>query len=192
MTKDEILQAAAQIFRLKGFHAASMQDIADAVQLRKASLYHHVTSKQEILVDLLDHAMDLLIARAEEIHAQPAGPAERLRMAVHSYLGTLIENRDLAAVLLLEYRSLEPEFRARHQPRRDEYEYLWREIVAALVKENGNQDVDVPLIVRTILGGINWSITWYQPGGQYTGAEIADRMADFFIAGLMRPGGEHE
>lgn len=192
MTKDEILQAAAQIFRLKGFHAASMQDIADAVQLRKASLYHHVTSKQEILVDLLDQAMDLLIARLAEIHAQPADPAERLRMAIHSYLETIIENRDLASVLLLEYRSLEPEFRARHQPRRDEYEHLWREIVVALVEENGNHHVDVPLIVRTILGAINWSITWFQADGQFSGAEIADRMADFFVAGLAQPGEVYE
>ena len=60
MTRDEILDAAAQIFRVKGFHASSMQDIAQAVNLQKASLYHHVSSKQEILLALLDRAIDLL------------------------------------------------------------------------------------------------------------------------------------
>jgi AcrR family transcriptional regulator len=60
MTRDEILLAAAQIFSQKGFHATSMQDIAQAVNLQKASLYHHVTSKQEILVEVLDRALDLL------------------------------------------------------------------------------------------------------------------------------------
>jgi len=60
MTKEEILDAAAQIFRLKGYHATSMQDIAGAVNLQKASLYHHVSSKQEILLDLLDQGLELL------------------------------------------------------------------------------------------------------------------------------------
>ncbi|MGB9586500.1 MAG: TetR/AcrR family transcriptional regulator, partial [Anaerolineales bacterium] len=61
MTRDDILDAAAQIFRQKGYHAASMQDIANAVQLQKASLYYHVNSKQEILLMILDRALDILI-----------------------------------------------------------------------------------------------------------------------------------
>lgn len=61
MTREEILEAAVFIFSQKGFHATSMQDIAEAVNLQKSSLYHHVSSKQEILVELLDQALDLLI-----------------------------------------------------------------------------------------------------------------------------------
>ena len=57
MTRDDILDAAAQVFRRKGFHGASMADIADSVNLKKPSLYHHVTSKQEILVELLERAL---------------------------------------------------------------------------------------------------------------------------------------
>lgn len=60
MTREDILEAAAQIFRQKGFHGASMSDIAKAVNLQKASLYHHVSSKQEILLEILDRALQLL------------------------------------------------------------------------------------------------------------------------------------
>jgi len=60
VTRDDILDAAAQVFRQKGFHGASMSDIAEAVSLQKASLYHHVSSKQEILLALLDRALDML------------------------------------------------------------------------------------------------------------------------------------
>ena len=63
MTREKILEAAAQIFSEKGYHAASMQDIAHAVNLQKASLYHHVSGKQEILFVLLDQALDILIER---------------------------------------------------------------------------------------------------------------------------------
>ena len=74
MTRDKILEAAAQIFSEKGFHAASMQDIAKSVNLQKASLYHHVSSKQEILLELLDQALDILIERIGEVASQPDPP----------------------------------------------------------------------------------------------------------------------
>ena len=79
MTRDEILEAAAQIFREKGFHAASMQDIAEAVNLQKASLYYHVTSKQEILLDLLDRALDLLIQIIEPVTCSALPPDQKVR-----------------------------------------------------------------------------------------------------------------
>ncbi len=116
MTRDEILEAAAQIFRQKGYHAASMQDIADAVKLQKASLYHHVNSKQEILLALLDQALDMLIEGMERVLALDLPPEEKLRQAMLVYLQIMLEQRDLSSVLLLEYRSLEPAYRQRHIP----------------------------------------------------------------------------
>src|SRR3989304_2639240 len=111
MARDDILLAAAQVFRRKGFHGASMQDIADAVGLQKASLYHHVHSKQEILLALLDRALDLLIADLEPIAAEEGPSGAKLRRAIRSYVARLTQEPDLAAVLLLEYRNLEPELR---------------------------------------------------------------------------------
>jgi TetR/AcrR family transcriptional regulator, cholesterol catabolism regulator len=67
MTREEILEAAASIFGERGYHAASMQDIADAVHLQKASLYHHFSGKQEILLALLDFGLDLLIKEMEQV-----------------------------------------------------------------------------------------------------------------------------
>ncbi len=75
VTREDILEAAAQIFRRKGYHATSMQDIARAVRLQKASLYHHVSSKQDILVALLDRALDLLIAAMQEVLASIRSPS---------------------------------------------------------------------------------------------------------------------
>lgn len=186
MTRDEILEAAATIFSQKGFHAASMQDIAQAVNLQKASLYHHVTSKQEILVDLLDRALDLLIEHLEKVTSQPLPPDEKLRLAIGAYLQALLEHRDLAAVLLLEHRSLEPAYRARHIPRRDRFEGLWRD----LLQEGQQVDLfacpEPTIAVRALLGGMNWTITWYRPEGSLSIHEIAMQFADLFLAGLLK------
>jgi AcrR family transcriptional regulator len=185
MTRDDILEAAAQIFREKGFHAASMQDIAEAVNLQKASLYYHVSSKQEILLALLDRALDLLIERMQLVLAQPLSPDEKVRQAMCAYLVAMLEHRDLAAVLLLEYRSLEPQYQARHTPRRDRFEGQWRDLI------NEGQDLDVfdcsdpSLASRFVLGVLNWTITWYRPDGKLSPADIAEQFADLFLQGLM-------
>ena len=82
MTRDDILDAAAQVIRKKGFHAASMADIANVVNLQKASLYHHVSSKQEILLELLDRALEMLTARIAPIVNQSIPADEKLRLMI--------------------------------------------------------------------------------------------------------------
>lgn len=185
MTRDEILEAAAQIFSQKGFHAASMQDIAQAVKLQKASLYYHVNSKQEILVALLDRALDLLIERMEAVLLEPLSLDEKLRRAMVTYLQAMLEHRDLAAVLLLEHRSLEPELHARHIPRRDRFEHLWRDLIQSGMNSGIFCCSDPALAVRSLLGAMNWTITWYQPDGELSIQEIAVQFADLFLHGLL-------
>ncbi len=188
MTRDEILVAAAQIFSQKGFHATSMQDIAQAVNLQKASLYHHVSSKQEILVEVLDRALDLLIERMEQVMEQPLAPDEKLRQAMLVYLTALLEHRDLAVVLFLEHRSLEPEFHARHIPRRDRFERLWRVLIQQGLDAGLFCCVDPGMAVRALLGVANWTITWYRPQGSLSPQEIAEQFAGLFLNGLLKRG----
>lgn len=185
MSRDDILRASAQIFRQKGYHATSMQDIADAVSLQKASLYHHISSKQEILLALLDRAMDLLIADMERIVESEVAPVAKLRQAMRVYTRRLAEQADLAAVLLLEYRSLKPELRARHVRRRDRFESLWREIVRAGVRTGDFRQIDPAVAGFGVLGVQNWMITWYRPDGRLSPEELADRFADLLLDGLQ-------
>jgi AcrR family transcriptional regulator len=185
MTRDEILDAAAQIFHEKGFHAASMQDIAEAVNLQKASLYHHVSSKQEILLSLLDQALDMLTEQIEVVIAEPLPPDKKLRRAMHVYLQAALEHIDLAAVLFLEHRSLEPQYRARHIPRRDRFERLWRDMIIEGQQQGLFSCSDPALASRFLFGVLNWAITWYHPGGPLSSAEIAEQFADIFLQGLL-------
>jgi len=185
VTREEILEAAAQIFSQKGFHAASMQDIAEAVHLQKASLYHHVTSKQEILLALLDRALDLLIERMECVIGASLPPEEKLRQAMLVYLETLLEHRDLAAVLLLEFRSLEPELAARHMPQRDRFEGLWKELIREGMKNGDFRFPDPGLATRSVLGAMNWTIIWYRNDGPLAPDSIAGHFTDLFLNGLL-------
>lgn len=185
MTREEILEVAAQIFRQKGFHAASMQEIADAVNLRKASLYHHVSSKQEILLELMDLAMDYLIERTHAIFIQPTSPQARLQEAIHRYLKALTDYPDLANVLLLEFRSLEPDFQNRHEPRRDQFEKLWRGLIQEGINSGEFRPVEASMASKILLGSIHWAITWYRPDGSMTLEQIAQTYCHLFLNGLL-------
>ena len=184
MNRDLILDAAARIIRQKGYHAASMQDIADAVNLQKASLYHHFSSKQEILLALLDQALDLLIGRVSGALSQEIPVDEKLSRAMRVYLESLDEHAALASVLLLEHRSLEPEYHERHIPRRDRFERLWRDLIQEGVECGVFHDTDPSMTARALLGVMNWTITWYRPDGPASIEQISDHFSGLFLDGL--------
>jgi AcrR family transcriptional regulator len=185
MNKEQILEVAAQIIRQKGFHATSMQDIADAVSLQKASLYHHVASKQEILLELLDQALDLITESVTQVIRQDISPQEKICQACRVYLSALANRSDVVSVLLLEHRSLEPKYRARHIPRRDRFEVLWREMIQEGIDAGVFcKTADIPLTARALLGNLNWTITWYKPNGPLSTDQIADHISSLFMEGL--------
>jgi TetR/AcrR family transcriptional regulator, cholesterol catabolism regulator len=185
MTRDGILEAAAQIFSEKGYHAASMQDIAQSVDLQKASLYYHFPSKQEILLAVLNRALDILIANMQQVLELPYPPDRKLRQAMLVYLQTLLDNRELAAVLLLEHRSLEPELQSRHIPRRDRFERLWRDLIQEGLDFGVFCCMDPVLSARGLLGVMNWTITWYRPDGTLIPEVIAEQFSNLFLHGLV-------
>jgi AcrR family transcriptional regulator len=186
MTREDILEAAAQVFRQKGYHGASMEDIARAVNLQKPSLYHHVSSKQDILLALLNRALELLLERISVISMQELPADQKLQEMVRSYLRILAENMDLSAVLLFEHRSLERKQHARHVPNRDKFEALWRGVLEEGVAAKLFVCEDPALTTRAILGILNWTITWYRPDGPLQIDEIADRYSHLVLNGLCR------
>ncbi|NJC95615.1 MAG: hypothetical protein C3F07_04625 [Anaerolineales bacterium] len=186
MTREDILDAAAQVFRQKGFHGASMNDIAEAVNLQKASLYHHVSSKQEILLALLDQALVLLLEKISPLSVQAIPADKKLQQMVRAYLCILSDNTDLAAVLLFEHRSLERRLHARHVPNRDKFESLWREVISEGVRARLFKCDNPALATRALLGIMNWTITWYRPDGELSIEQIADQYSNLLLNGLLK------
>lgn len=185
LTKEGIIEAAAKIFSEKGYNATSMQDIADAVHLQKASLYHHFSSKQEILVDILDNALDLINNRLELVMAQSLSPNEKLRQAMVSYFQTIAENQNLAAVLLMEMKSLDPELKARQASRREKFESIWKHLIEEGRQQEVFHHIDPSITGRAILGIMNWSVTWYRRDGPRSAEDIANLFADLILNGLL-------
>lgn len=169
-----------------------MQDIAGAVNLQKASLYHHVSSKQEILFALLNRGLFLLNEKVYQAITDSQPADINLRMAIKAYLTALTENHDVTSVLLLEYRSLEPDYLKPHIKERDRFELLWRMIIESGVAEGVFSCDDPAMAARALLGVMNWTITWYRDDGPLSAEEIADQITDLYLLGLTaRPGNKN-
>jgi AcrR family transcriptional regulator len=185
MTREDILDAAAQVFRQKGYNGASMADIASVVNLQKASLYHHISSKQEILLALLDRALEILTNRISPIVERPIPADEKLRLMIRVYLQSLAENPDLSSVLLFEHRSLDRKSHARHVPNRDRFESLWHDVFNEGVNSNLFACQDSGLALRGLMGTLNWTLTWYRPEGNLSIEKIGDLYAEMLFNGLL-------
>ena len=130
--------------------------------------------------------LDLLIEHIQAVVSQPLPADQKLRQAVAVYLQDLLENRELATVLLLEHRSLEPELHQRHTVRRDRFERLWRDLILEGRQQGLFDCPDPALAVRALLGVLNWTITWYHPGGTLTPAMLAGQYTDLFLRECSR------
>jgi AcrR family transcriptional regulator len=187
-TDAEIVQAATRIFREKGYHATSMQDIADAVGLLKGSLYHHISSKQELLLEVFEGGIRVAIELLEEVARADLPPAEKLRQAIARHIEIVTGDLDQATVFIMEARALTPDQRRRFVAQRDYFEGLFRQIIQEGIDAGVFRPVDANLITFALMGMHNWLILWYREDGRLSPQEIAAVFADLVLNGLLVEG----
>jgi AcrR family transcriptional regulator len=184
-TLEEIITAAAKVFRTKGYHAASVQDIADEVGILKGSLYHHFDSKEELLYLVAKEPIARLYAQAVEIVAMEAPAVEKLRRAILAHLEAFHEHHPHLFVYLRETEDLKRRFRATTQLSPKQYERFWQQILREGMKTGEfRPDLDVQVISYGLLGMLNWLYKWYDPGGRLSVREIAEQFSVLALSGL--------
>lgn len=180
----DLLAMATRLFRERGFHATSMQDLAGELGMNRGSLYHYIVGKDELLWLILGRAFDLLEAHVEPILAADAPPVDRIRGAIHEHLRVAADHADELSLIQIELRSLPPERRVQMIERRDRYEALWRTAIGEAMADGSLRRFDVRLAGIGILSACNWFTQWFRPSGPLTVDEVADRFCDLFLVGL--------
>lgn len=183
----EICRIAARVFYEKGYSGASMQDIADAVGLTKAGLYHHIGSKDRLLYEIMNYGMDILKETVLDKASLIKDPRERLRETIKGHIHLIVRARDLEiTVILHENRSLEEPLRNKINLRKREYIKFLENVIAEAQAQAGGEPLLTPrLAAFALLGMINWLYQWYRREGPVSEQELAETYADFFFRGLL-------
>ncbi|EKP95008.1 TetR/AcrR family transcriptional regulator [Thermaerobacter subterraneus] len=182
--REEILTVAGELFRQKGYHATSMQDIAERLQLQRGSLYAHIESKEELLFEIVDRAADRFLAGIEQAWREGTTARDRLRRALAAHMAVIAEHRDTASVFFHEWRFLRADLRSRIQAKRDRYEARWRELIADGVARGEFRAVDPRFAALLALSAVNWAYQWYSPDGPLAPDDVAATFAELILKGL--------
>ncbi len=188
---DDIYRIAAEIIFEKGFDATSMNDIADAVGMTKAGVYHYIPGKKDLLFALMSYALDHLeshvIAPAREITDAEA----RLHFIIKTHVLLITgengeDGNGLISILTDELAGLTKTHRHKIIERKRGYLNLVRETMEELKNEGKLKDLDTTVCAFSIFGTVMWLARWYRPGGRLKGPQIADEITKITTSGMFK------
>jgi AcrR family transcriptional regulator len=186
-----VLSNAARLFREKGFEKTSLKEIAEACNMLPGSLYYRYSTKEALLVELMQRGVDLVTAEVEAAYASSADPVERLRLCINAHLRALLLDSDAVYVLLFEWRALGPDAREEIIELRDQYESLWADILETMAAQGVvRKDVDGRLLRLIGLGALNWVATWFDPNGDHSLDAIGDLIWQIAMDGVINKEGQ--
>ncbi|HEV7872298.1 MAG: hypothetical protein JWR62_2543 [Modestobacter sp.] len=179
----EVMAAAAKVFRAKGYHGATLEDVADEVGMLKGSLYNYISSKEELLFSVVRPPAEQLLSEARALAAEVVPAPEKIARLARVHAGVLAEHFVYASVYVHEVAGLGryPEWAAMDS----EYVRLVRAVLAAGVAEGSlRTDLDLRTAPHVLIGALNWLTRWWDPDGPIGAAEMADRISGVFLDGV--------
>ncbi len=181
----ELLTAAVAVFAERGYRATTMSELAEALGMGKASLYHYVASKEEILVELYEEVLRENVIAARRIAESDRTAGEALRELLVDRVAYTCRNRDLLRVFFEEEAELPPRHQARLIATRREYEQTLLDVLA---RGAASGELSLPttptIFANTALGAANWTYKWFNPDGPLTPEQLGAQIADLLLAGL--------
>jgi AcrR family transcriptional regulator len=182
-TADRLLRTAAALFREKGYAATTTRELSERLHIQKASLYHHIRGKEDLLLAICLESLRRITAAVTSASAD-ATPADRLRAMVIAHVHSALGDRDLHTTMLTDLRSLSATRQDEVRERRDAYERLFTDAVAVDQAEGRlRADIDARGLTLTLLNLLNWTIFWYDPNGSRSAGDIAAMLSAVFFDG---------
>jgi AcrR family transcriptional regulator len=194
-SRQEILRTAARLFQQRGYDATSMNDVAAALKLSKGGLYHHFQSKDEILFEIMNHAMEITQERVLNPVRGIADPEERLRALIRLHIEVVLSPRDREiTVMLHENHPLPPALRKRINSRKKDYIHFLENLMAEVQEKvqkgaQHSRQVGAKVSPRAaafaLLGMINWIYQWYKPEGELQAQNLIPQFTDLIFGGIF-------
>lgn len=182
--RQEILAAAARVFRRRGFADCGMREIAAEADLSPGNLYHYFSGKAELLYYCQDRSLDQMLAALQQARRSDTPAPSRLREVIRAHVLCLLDEFEGSAAHL-EVEALPDELRRAIITKRDRYERGIRKLVSDGVRRAELCDCDPRLVTRAMLGAMNWTARWFRPEGSQSADTVADSLADYLVQGLL-------
>ena len=188
--REELLELAATMFAERGLRATTVRDIADSAGILSGSLYHHFSSKEEMVDELLRGFLDWLFSRYQEIVATEPNPLERLKGL---FMASFEAIEDLHAQVVIyqdEAKRLSSLERFSYvEERNKEQRKMWVDVLNQGIEEGYfRPDIDVDLVYRFIRDTTWVSVRWYQPGGPLTADQVGRQYLAIVLGGITKEG----
>jgi AcrR family transcriptional regulator len=183
--RTEILKSAAAAFRRRGYHGASVDEIASALEMTKGNLYYYFKNKEEILFACHEYSLDKLLALMDAVHAEQASPETKLRKLMLAFVHLILDDLHGTA-LTLDPEALSPPLLARVIAKRDQFDHGIRTIIQQGIDQGQFRPGDPKMIEFAMMGAVNWISKWFDPAGAQTSDQIGDAFADYLVGGLLK------
>ena len=188
ISREQILRAAARLFRDQGYAATTLRQIADATQMKAGSIYYHFDSKDQILDEVLETGLRAIFdAVVEAIDTCEAGASyhRRIELGIHAHLRALLSMGDFTSANIRIYSQLPEEIKQRHRGLRHDYGKYWDDLFTR-AQEAGElrRDVKIVPLRQFVLGALNWTVEWFDTN-RYSVDELADRAAKLVLEGIQ-------
>jgi len=186
-SRQEILRTAARLFQQRGYDATSMNDVAGALKLSKGGLYHHFQGKDEILFEIMNHAMEITEERVLGPVRGIADPEERLRALIRRHMEVVLSPQDREiTVMLHENHPLPPGLRKRINSRKKEYVHFVEDLIAQVQRGRHAKGAVSPRAAAfALLGMINWIYQWYKPEGDLQAHNLIPQFTELIFGGIL-------
>jgi len=181
----EILKSAAAAFRRRGYHGASVDEIASALAMTKGNLYYYFRNKEEILYACHEYSLDILLSLLDEVTADALPPDQQLRKLLLAMVHLILDELHGTA-LTLDLQALSPPLLAKIIARRDAFDRGVRRIIQTGMEQGLFAAGNPKMIAFAMMGAVNWIAKWYDPKGPMTSVAIGDAFADYLVDGLRR------
>jgi AcrR family transcriptional regulator len=179
-SRDDVVSAAGRLFAERGYHGTSMRDLGNELGLLGSSLYSHVTSKEDLLVEVVERGAGLFETAARQAATVPGSGADRLRALVAGHVDVVVDHLDEVRTYLNEARFLDPTYRRTIVAARDAYEAEFRGAIAAGLADGSlDWDIDPKLGGIMVLSILNAVERWYDPAGALDRWALVDRIWAF-------------
>lgn len=183
-SREQLLDAAARLFGRKGYDATSVREIGAALGISAPALYHHFPSKEEIFCATHLKGMEMITGAVLGACAKVDGAWERLEAAAVAHCEALLDAEGYRTIITPHFPDVSDEIRSRLIRQRDEYERFVKQLIADLELP---PHIDPTIFRMQYLGSLNWTTSWYKPGGRLTPSAIARQIVRQMRDGIGFP-----